>query len=99
MRRAPDPEALAGLNEEFGDLLVRGRIRTGEALEAEDREVEELPRVFLEFDRRRAGGLRALIDRLNELVPEEAGAHAAAPHEVFERPLPPEAQRDEDEDA
>lgn len=98
VRNAPDEEALAALNEEFGDLLVSGRIETGAALEAEDEEVAALPRVFLEFDRRRAGRLRSLIDRLNTLAPDETQTPGALPHEMFERPLPPEVERADDED-
>ena len=99
VRRAPDPQALEALNDEFADTLVRGKISVGEALPEEADEVAALPRVLLGYDRRRAGRLRTLIDRLNEIEPAEPGARDALPHEVFERPLPPEVARAEDEDA
>ena len=68
-------------------------------LEAEEDEVAALPRVVLDYDRRRAGLLRRLIDRLNGLALDEPSPRGAIPHEVFERPLPPEVERADDEDA
>ncbi len=99
VRQAPDAGELEALNEEFCDLLVRGRIAVGAPLDAEAEEVPGLPRVLLDYDRRRTGRLRTLIDRLNALVSAPPDARGASPHEVFERPLPPEVERAEDEDA
>jgi uncharacterized protein (TIGR00730 family) len=99
LRHAPGEAVLESLNDEFRDLLVRGRIEASGPLEAEADEVAALPRVLLDYDRRRAGRLRRLIDRLNELAPDRPGALGASPHEVFERPLPPEVERADEEDA
>ncbi len=98
VRRAPGDEQLESLNDEFRDLLVRGRIEVGGPLEAEADDVPELPRIVLDYDRRRTGRLRRLIDRLNTLVSDAPDAHTPSPREVFERPLPPEVERAEEEE-
>lgn len=69
LRRAPDEQQLAALNERFGDLLVSGSIEATEPLQAEigDDDQLDLPRLVMRYDPRRAGRLRALIDALNEL--------------------------------
>lgn len=87
--RAPDPEQIEALNDEFGDILRHGRIRVSAALDEERGEVDGYPRVVVPFDRRSVGRLRQLIDRLNgwgeelPLTPPEA-----SPHEIVEEPLP-----------
>jgi uncharacterized protein (TIGR00730 family) len=68
LRRAPNDEQLASLNEQFGSLAVRGKIERTAPLAIERREDDklELARIVLDFDRRRFGRLPALIHALNE---------------------------------
>jgi uncharacterized protein (TIGR00730 family) len=98
LRHVPGGAALAGLNEEFADIVQEGAI---EALPGPlPREADEfpgLPRLALAFDRRSVGRLRALIDRLNALVPAEAPPLAAEPREVIAGSVPPEQERAEAE--
>ena len=94
--RAPRASELELLNDEFADLLVRGRIDATEPLRQEGDEAAGLPRIALHFDRRSVGRLRELVDRLNAFEP--AAAHPAAiPHQIVEQPLTPDAERKRDE--
>lgn len=67
MQRAPDDAELAAINDEFADLLVRGRIERIDPTPAEiaDRDALDLERLLVPFDRRSYARLRELIDRLN----------------------------------
>jgi uncharacterized protein (TIGR00730 family) len=69
MQELPDEAQLDALNEEFGDIVSRGRIEVAEAskVEISDRDFPELPRLRFRFDRHGYARLRALIDRLNDL--------------------------------
>ena len=99
VRRAPEPDQLAAINEDFADLLTEGTIRVSKALQVEQGEVEHYPRVHLEFNRRDMGRLRQLIDRLNSLVSEpDSPPLEAAPHEIFEEQIPPEAEASEEDE-
>lgn len=71
LRHQPSPEVVAALNDEFGDLLVDGRIEptTASPGEVRDGDHPDLPRLSLHFDRRRLGRLRQMIDRINEASP------------------------------
>jgi uncharacterized protein (TIGR00730 family) len=64
---APSDHALEGLNEDFQDLLVQGRIERTMPTEEEIEEGTDLeyPRLALEFNRRDYGRLRRMIDTLN----------------------------------
>jgi uncharacterized protein (TIGR00730 family) len=95
VREAPDAEALAGLNDEFRDIVASGAIEVRDALPEEGGEADPLPRVVLRFDRKKLGRLRQLIDRLNALADAELTASDAAPHEIVAEPLSPEAERAE----
>lgn len=66
MHRPPDAAALAALREDFASH-VDGAIEVGSALPAESDEPEllSMPRLLARFDRRAAGELRLLIDRVN----------------------------------
>lgn len=66
LRRAPDPDFLRGLEEEFGHLAVDGKFTVGEALSAETVD-PHLPRLHYHSHRRDFGTVRNLIDRLNEV--------------------------------
>ena len=97
VQRAPTDEQLAALNEEFADVVTRGRIEVTGALEREEGEAADLPRVTLGFDRRSMGRLRQHIDRLNSFVEERAPTHEASPHAIVAEPIPPEARKEEED--
>ncbi|MGZ4734215.1 MAG: LOG family protein [Acidimicrobiia bacterium] len=67
MQHVPDDEQLAGLNERFADIVVKGRIEPAgpTKIEVRDKDFPELDRVILRFDRRSWARLRELIDDLN----------------------------------
>ncbi|MCH9000961.1 MAG: LOG family protein [Planctomycetes bacterium] len=55
------------INEEYGDILLRGRFEQfAGPLEGEDDVYPDKHRLVFAFDRRSAGRLRLLIDKLNE---------------------------------
>jgi len=95
VREAPSTAALAGLNDEFADMVAEGVIEVRGALPEEGGEADPFPRVLLRFDRKQMGRLRQLIDRLNALAAPEVCASDAAPHEIVAATLPPEAERAE----
>jgi hypothetical protein len=71
MQRAPDDAALAALNDEFADIVVRGAIEQIDVTQPEragDDHVD-LDRIAFRFDRRSHARLRSLIDRLNDRRP------------------------------
>ena len=71
MQHAPDDATLAALNDEFADIVVRGRIERIEATPAEraDDDHVDLERIAFRFDRHGCARLRELIDRLNGREP------------------------------
>ena len=71
LRHAPTDEQLADLERRFGDLAVRGGIVATAPFpeEVADDDCLDLPRIMLDFDKRRTGVLRTLIDALNDLAP------------------------------
>jgi uncharacterized protein (TIGR00730 family) len=97
---SPSDEELASLNDEFAPLLESGQIERCEVLPEEDGESLHLPRLRLHFNRKRAGLLRGLIDRLNEFVEDQTPTRDALPRAIFESPLPEgqEAEEAEEED-
>lgn len=77
------PEHLARLNREFSDLLVEGAIEQRGLLpeESDEPALKDLPRLVFLYNRRSAGRLRQLIDRINERAkPAEftPASHSAA---------------------
>ncbi|MGD2100601.1 MAG: TIGR00730 family Rossman fold protein [Acidimicrobiia bacterium] len=70
LRRAPDDDELAQINEEFADIVVEGHIERTEANQAEidDDDALDMERLTFYFDRRQFGRLRQLVDRLNVLA-------------------------------
>jgi hypothetical protein len=70
MQRLPSVDSLAALNRDFADILASGEIESAETSNAEifDRDVPELARLKLHFDRHSYARLHALIKRLNEPV-------------------------------
>jgi uncharacterized protein (TIGR00730 family) len=67
--------ALARIREEFRDIVVSGTFEQGGALPAEagDTHLLHLTRLVFQFDRRRLGRLRQLIDAINRLGPAPPG--------------------------
>lgn len=68
LQRPATAETLDKLNQEFSNILVRGRIEATAALPQESNEPEllNLPRISLCFNRKNFGRLRRLIDAVNE---------------------------------
>jgi uncharacterized protein (TIGR00730 family) len=68
VRRAPDDQQLADLNERFGHLCLRGRIERTEplAVEVRERDALGLQRIRFTFARHGFAQLRGLIDALND---------------------------------
>ncbi len=92
LRVAPGPGELEALNREFADLFVSGRLEVRPPLPEEEGEVPEYARLTLRFDRRRAGRLRLLIDRLNAAVPDRTSPRKASPRAITEGEVPQEAE-------
>ena len=69
VRRAPDDDELAVLNERFSELCKRGRIERSEPLSVEMKEGDslDLQRIRFTFARHGFAQLRGLIDALNDL--------------------------------
>jgi hypothetical protein len=86
------------LNDEFSGLLESGRIERTTALPEEEDEVAHLPRLRLHFNRRAAGRLRGLIDRLNVMADEAAPPVDARGRAIFATPLPRAQAEEELED-
>jgi uncharacterized protein (TIGR00730 family) len=61
-------DLLTRLNDEFTDLLESGRIdrATAHRLESDEPDAVELPRLTLNFDRKKVGRLRQMIDVINK---------------------------------
>jgi len=64
LQRAPNAEQLEKLNQDFSDLIKKGKMIISEPLDGE-RESLNLPRLVFTHRRRDYGRLRALIDALN----------------------------------
>ncbi|HEX6219703.1 MAG TPA: TIGR00730 family Rossman fold protein [Acidimicrobiia bacterium] len=90
LRQAPTDEELAGLNEDFSDIVVEGEIERVEPNQAEieDEDALDMDRITFYFDRRHFGRLRQLIDRLNDLasLPETTEIPHGISEEQAERP-------------
>jgi hypothetical protein len=67
LQHSPSDTAIAGLNEDFSDILAGGQIRFTDATpeEREDNQHIQLPRIIFEFNKRDYGRLRQMIDVLN----------------------------------
>jgi hypothetical protein len=63
---APSKAELADLNKRFGDIVLRGSIRTAGPFPPERNDHAELPRLAFRFDRFHYARLRMLIDGINE---------------------------------
>jgi uncharacterized protein (TIGR00730 family) len=71
LHRAPTDNELETLNDEFADIVARGRIERIDATPAEraDDDHVDLDRIAFRFDRHNYARLRELIDRLNGREP------------------------------
>ena len=69
MNKQLSAEAIAGMNEDFKDILLQGHIEQSAALPEEKNEPElaALPRLILVPDQRHYGRIRQLIDAVNDL--------------------------------
>jgi uncharacterized protein (TIGR00730 family) len=67
LKNVPPPSALAGLNEDFADIISGEKFQAIEATpqEREDDDYVDMGRIAFGFDRRQYGRLRQLIDVLN----------------------------------
>lgn len=67
LKHAPSVSALAGLNEDFADIIVDGKIEIIKPTpeEVEDNDRLDLVRIAFNFNRRDYGRLRQMIDVLN----------------------------------
>jgi len=65
---APPPELIERLNDEFQDIIVKGKIASVPCHEFESDEdhLAELPRLAFHFNRRNFGRLRQMIDLIND---------------------------------
>jgi uncharacterized protein (TIGR00730 family) len=63
----PSPSAIAGLNEDFSDIIQTAKIQVMEPTpeEREENQHLEMPRIGFGFNRRDYGRLRQMIDTLN----------------------------------
>jgi uncharacterized protein (TIGR00730 family) len=66
VQTAPSKAELADLNKRFGDIVVRGSIRSAGPFPPERNDHPELPRLALRFDRFHFSRLRLLIDAINQ---------------------------------
>ena len=66
VQTAPSKAELADLNKRFGDIVVRGTIRSAAPFPPERNDHPELPRLALRFDRFHFARLRMLIDAINQ---------------------------------
>lgn len=67
MKRQLEAAELESLNDTFKDLCIKGRIEQGGPLKGEEHWLE-LPRLHFHFNRKHYGGLRLLIDRINQVA-------------------------------
>ena len=73
LRAEPSDDYIEQLNDDFSDLLERGRIEKSvtHEFESDETHISHLPRLRMCFNRRHIGRLRQLIDRLNaDLEPD-----------------------------
>ncbi len=65
LERPISDATLARLNDEFGEMLIAGRIEQCRIMDAENGELPEMPRLRMRFDRKSCGLLRRCIDAVN----------------------------------
>ncbi|QGJ70186.1 Cytochrome D ubiquinol oxidase subunit II [Planctomycetales bacterium 10988] len=69
LKKAPSESLIELLNDQFSDILSSGEIKTTKALKAErnEKDLLELPRLILHFNRRNLGRLRQMINVINQV--------------------------------
>jgi uncharacterized protein (TIGR00730 family) len=72
VKTAPTDEQMEQLNDEFGSLVKSGRIERSGPLDEESDHLE-MPRVVFHHTRYHFGHVRAMIDRINDFAPAQAG--------------------------
>jgi hypothetical protein len=70
LRRAPSSPLLERIRREFKDILAGGTfdLTTADAVEANEADIQQLPRLRFRFDRRSLGRLRQLVNLLNSEI-------------------------------
>lgn len=83
LHREPSDEFVAGLNEEFSDLVESGKIEKSAALphESDDPHLQHLPRIVFQFDRKAMGRLRQMIDHINDHLGGSSEANPSQPRQ------------------
>ena len=68
LNREISDDLLTRLNDEFNDILESDRIErtTAHKLESDEPDLQLLPRITLNFDRKKVGRLRQLVDLIND---------------------------------
>ena len=97
VRQAPDEEQLETLNQDFADVVRNGGIRVRDAFPEEGGDAPGLPRIAFEMDRRKAGRVRQLIDRLNGFASDGEPVQDASSRQIVSLEPPEDAVRDEEE--
>ena len=79
IRVEPSDEYIEQLNDEFSDLLAKGRIEKSvpHTFEQDEAHLRDLPRLRMRFNRRSIGRLRQLINRLNRDLAADTGTDAS----------------------
>ena len=74
LHREPDDQLVERLNDEFSDLIERGRIEkvTVHRLEADDEHLAHLPRLSFVFNRKTMSRLREMVNVLNSELESDA---------------------------
>jgi uncharacterized protein (TIGR00730 family) len=94
VRQAPTDDEIAKLNDDFADMLTRGRIERSGPLgpEVSGNDHVDLPRLALSFDQVHHGRFRAFIDALNGLASAPQHPPVAATREEAAGGQPMEAE-------
>lgn len=98
LRKAPNDEQLAKLNETYAAILDDGEIERSEPLAEEGDEFPELPRLVLRVNRRQIGRMREMINDLNRLISDDERREPLrpSPHDLPALPLPEGAEEERD---
>lgn len=75
LHKSPDAPLVERLNDEFGDIVEKGKIELVDVheYEADDEHLHDLPRLRLEFNRKSMGRLREMVDLINKELDDDDG--------------------------